>query len=182
MANALFEDNKKEYTKRLNELKKRYQEKLKAALDDAREKFRFTVSELVLKQIINNREASAAEIVAALKDKKELINIEREAVKRLVKAALGEVLTEYVKELTALNVAFDERDDLSARTFYITDKTSETNKELQIITEQTISEACRELGSAVDKLNGGKFNNKENNDSDNSLIEIFCPNQSDELN
>lgn len=179
MANASFDDNKTEYTKRLNELKKRYQDKLKAALDDAREKFRFTVSGLVLKEMAKSGAASSEELAEALKNKSELIGAEREAVKRLVKSALSEVLVEYVKELAALNAAFDESPDLSARTFYI-------NGDLSDDSNANGDELAKLIDNSADyKKIAAELSGEDNGEKgkNNREIEgVFCPNESDELN
>lgn len=185
MANATFDDNKKEYTKRLNELKKRYQEKLKSALDDAREKFRFTVSELVLKEISKGGAASSEELAEALKNKSEVIGVEREAIKRLVKTTLSEVLVEYVKELTALNAAFDESPDLSARTFYINgdpNAKDELNELAKLIGDNGNSADSDD--NQIGNVCGGLKNDDcgENNVKNRKTIGVFCPNECDDLN
>lgn len=162
MAELNKSENKKEYNEKLIKLKNKYQNKLKIALTDAREKFRFSVSQLLIAAAENSAELSditnndnlieSDNSIDLEKRKSELIEMERSSVVFFLRQEINKILLEYAKELIILSIAFGEKPDI---------KESDS---LQ-----------------VDKNEDVKFEGVKN-DSKVGRVAIFCPNISKDVN
>lgn len=120
-------DNAEAYRIELEKLQKKYKEKLRGVLSDAREKYRFTLSELIIKELLENvgskgkkndenvsergdNEQKTIIVKEAEKSptKSEIMKKTQAAVKAFARTALTKVLIDYVKDVQTLNAAFGE--------------------------------------------------------------------------
>ncbi len=166
MAELNKSENKKEYNEKLIKLKNKYQNRLKTALTDAREKFRFSVSQLLIAEAENSAELSdtnndAIEIDNSIdleKRKSELIEMGISSVIFFLRQEINKILLEYAKELIILSIAFGEKPDNKASGSFQVDKS-----EFGIKNEDL----------KIDSLKS---------DSKIGCIAIFCPNISKDIN
>ncbi len=156
------ETNKIEYDEKLAELKARYSEKLKSVLNDAREKFRFSLSALLIGALKEcGGECDVAELA---KSKSQIIEMERKSVILILRREIGTILTEYAKELIVLSSAFCEKPDLkNASSFLIDDTRKSLRNEKLLCAKKT-----------ADGLKNDEHALKE--------VFVFCPNSSVEKN
>lgn len=148
-------DNVEAYNAELEKIQKRYKEKLRGVLNDAREKYRFTISELILKELFDkaaarnndlpksgneendeNGENGKKIFMPDSPDKAEIMRKTQEAVKAFAKTALTKTLIEYVKDVQTLNSAFGK--NVSGDSF---SKTLNLDKLTEGLTPDDLSES-----------------------------------------
>lgn len=160
-------ENKKEYNEKLIKLKNKYQNRLKTALTDAHEKFRFSVSQLLIAEAENSAELSDITNKDAIendnfidleKRKFELIEMEKSSVIFFLRQEINKILLEYAKELIILSIAFDEKPDIKVSDSFQVDKN-----------EFGIKNEDLKIDSVKSDFKIGR-------------VAIFCPNMSKDIN
>ncbi|MDY4187157.1 MAG: hypothetical protein SOX77_04840 [Candidatus Borkfalkiaceae bacterium] len=202
-------DDSAAYNAELEKLRKRYKEKLKGVLEDAREKYRFTISELILKELFESASRKKSNTnplesdnsqtggknergeklndkpveieISAEPTKAEIMKKTQEAVKAFAKTALTKILIEYVKDVQTLNSAFCKANSGAkfSESLDFDSLTNGLNQNDDFLSSPYAGENADCL--AYEKI--GEMNESDNDDENSAEpCGIFCPNNSKEIN